>query len=365
MAAFDSAAIESQLRKKISFEAGVRSLEAFLSGPFESAPEADRREALRLVGRAHALLKSRHSAVPFWTAGRQLFSTAKDVARGMPGEEQFGEYFRGAEAFIAEMDGPSTSAAEEGPRRPQQRRPYLFEGQLTEADAAPPPDPLANIGRVIQLMVPEVAEMLTNQPRPPPPPQDPAAGPHPADPTRAPSPIPDNPADTPSGQIGPDFHEQLRRTVEMMDLGAGLQAHGIPGDAADVPLEEVLRMLAAEGDAQGPAPPPPASKAAVAGLPRAVVTEEGLAMMGTKTSCPVCFDDYAPGQEVQTLPCGHVLHPGCLAPWLETTNSCPVCRHELPTDDREYEERKERRAAEEEERRGAANAVDHTEFLYI
>ena len=38
-------------------------------------------------------------------------------------------------------------------------------------------------------------------------------------------------------------------------------------------------------------------------------------------------------------------------------------RHELPTDDQQYERRKEREREEAEERRGAENAVSHNEFL--
>lgn len=67
----------------------------------------------------------------------------------------------------------------------------------------------------------------------------------------------------------------------------------------------------------------------------------------------------------KVLPCRHCYHPPCLAPWLAAHNSCPLCRHELPTDDARYEARKEREREQAEEARGAANALSHNEFAYI
>lgn len=34
----------------------------------------------------------------------------------------------------------------------------------------------------------------------------------------------------------------------------------------------------------------------------------------------------------------------CILPWLEKTNSCPLCRYELKTDDPRYERRRAERA---------------------
>lgn len=77
MATFDFRTVESQLRKRSTFESGVQSLESFFSGPFVSASDAERRESLRLVSRTFTLLQSRYSGLPFWKAGERLFGTAK------------------------------------------------------------------------------------------------------------------------------------------------------------------------------------------------------------------------------------------------------------------------------------------------
>jgi hypothetical protein len=53
--------------------------------------------------------------------------------------------------------------------------------------------------------------------------------------------------------------------------------------------------------------------------------------------CPICQEDYELGDALFKLPCKHRMHKKCLKSWLETNNSCPMCRHELLTDDPDYE----------------------------
>ena len=80
-----------------------------------------------------------------------------------------------------------------------------------------------------------------------------------------------------------------------------------------------------------------------------------------------CREDLVVGDEVQIMPCndGHVFHPPCLKPWLVEHNSCPVCRHELPTDDDKYERRKEREREDAEGAKGSANALQQNEFIFV
>ncbi|XP_068082728.1 E3 ubiquitin-protein ligase RNF181 [Anabrus simplex] len=89
--------------------------------------------------------------------------------------------------------------------------------------------------------------------------------------------------------------------------------------------------------------PPPASKAVVRDLKEREITGPG-------TQCPVCLKDHEVGEKLKVLPCEHEFHAECILMWLEKTNTCPLCRHELPTDDEEYELlRKEKLRAKERE----------------
>ncbi|KAL9232835.1 hypothetical protein vseg_007899 [Gypsophila vaccaria] len=135
-------------------------------------------------------------------------------------------------------------------------------------------------------------------------------------------------------------------------------------DSLEVSMEGLEDLLPADIAARRAAPP--ASKAAVDKLPVVKVDEPLAERLGDDAECCICKEKLAVfGVEMQEMPCAHLFHPPCLKPWLDEHNSCPVCRHELPTDDHKYESWKEREAELEEERRGAANAVRGGEFMYI
>lgn len=113
--------------------------------------------------------------------------------------------------------------------------------------------------------------------------------------------------------------------------------------------------------------PPPAAKHVVDNLPQkqcTVADEKCAICLKANTAESVQVDIF------KVLPCSHAFHDSCILPWLEKvsflefplnqnynyflrtqTNSCPLCRHEMLTDDAGYEERKKNRlrAREREE----------------
>ncbi|XP_047263686.1 uncharacterized protein LOC107858714 [Capsicum annuum] len=92
------------------------------------------------------------------------------------------------------------------------------------------------------------------------------------------------------------------------------------------------QFLESEGAMKGS---PPAAKSVVENLPLVVLKDEE-----NKTACAVCKDEILVVEKVTELPCSHYYHWECIVPWLNIRNTCPVCRHELPTDDTDYERRK-------------------------
>lgn len=68
-----------------------------------------------------------------------------------------------------------------------------------------------------------------------------------------------------------------------------------------------------------------------------VVKVTGHDIQEENDECTICFDKLAVGDAALRVPCGHLFHEECARKWLETSNQCPVCRYELPTDDAAFE----------------------------
>lgn len=113
---------------------------------------------------------------------------------------------------------------------------------------------------------------------------------------------------------------------------------GTSGDYLDARgFEELLAHLAETDNSRRGAPP--AAVSFVNSLPRVIVNKEH--QKQEDLVCAICKDLLPSGTEVIQLPCFHLYHQSCILPWLSARNSCPLCRYELPTDDKEYEEGKQ------------------------
>lgn len=134
------------------------------------------------------------------------------------------------------------------------------------------------------------------------------------------------------------------RRVDLHDILANLDESQLPsdvghsGDYLDArSFEELLDYLADNENSRRGAPP--AAVSFVNSLPLIVIDEDNL--KNDDTACAICKDILTVGTEANQLPCRHLYHPSCILPWLNTRNSCPLCRYELPTDDGDYEEAKQ------------------------
>jgi len=108
-----------------------------------------------------------------------------------------------------------------------------------------------------------------------------------------------------------------------------------PGDYAwGRNFEDVLNQLFHNGGRPGN---PPASQSALDQLPKFSIQQQHL---DECLDCTICKDDFKLNDVVIQLPCKHYFHPECVTTWLKLHNQCPVCRFELPTEDKEYEERR-------------------------
>jgi len=72
----------------------------------------------------------------------------------------------------------------------------------------------------------------------------------------------------------------------------------------------------------------PASKLAIESMPVVRIVPSHVS---ADSHCAVCKEPFELDAEAREMPCKHIYHSDCILPWLLLHNSCPVCRHKLPT----------------------------------
>ncbi|KAM8839925.1 E3 ubiquitin-protein ligase RNF115 isoform 2-T2 [Spinachia spinachia] len=102
-----------------------------------------------------------------------------------------------------------------------------------------------------------------------------------------------------------------------VDLNPGHYAWG--HEALDSVIAESFGQLECSG-------PPPAEKEMILSLPTVCISQE---QTDSRLECPVCREEYSPGESVRKLSCLHYFHSECIVPWLQLHDTCPVCRKSL------------------------------------
>lgn len=114
----------------------------------------------------------------------------------------------------------------------------------------------------------------------------------------------------------------------------------LTGGGMTFPGAEAQPQQGQPGTAKGHA----TAAATLRSLPKIKVTAYDIEV-NESTECTICLDDLVVGQPALRIPCGHLYHEECVKDWLKKSNECPVCRYELPTDDKEYEIERRKRMA--------------------
>ncbi|KAH6774271.1 RING/U-box superfamily protein [Perilla frutescens var. hirtella] len=301
--------LQKQLAKKQMFEGSVSEIRSLLQQHYSSASPNLRNSFYTVVCRVATVLKARHTSPGFWNAGLNLFQEAEQLVSDASERKHLQSCIAQARDQLGEVENrPEVSM----PRESRTNGGYLFEGHLT---VDPEPDQPEWLVRSNLLAA--AAAMLEGE----------SSG--------------DRMESANSGESASSLLQELVNNLD------------------DI-LPEIMSR-----DSSGARRVPPASKEVVANLPVTGVTEEILVKLGKDAVCSICQESLIVDDKMQELPCKHMFHPPCLKPWLDEHNSCPICRHELRTDDHAYESWKEREKEAEEERKGAANAIRGGEYMYV
>lgn len=101
----------------------------------------------------------------------------------------------------------------------------------------------------------------------------------------------------------------------------------IETEFSNVFVAEPIQMVIPHGSTAAlpvPEPHQPASQRAILALEQIVDLEPH------GQCCSICRNDFISTELKTRLPCFHSYHRNCILPWLSRTNTCPLCRYQLP-----------------------------------
>lgn len=172
-----------------------------------------------------------------------------------------------------------------------------------------------------------------------------------------------------SPELERGFRQRIieRRQALSRDIFTGLEDMEFSPYAANVGdyldergFEELLEQLAESDNSRRGAPP--ASVSCVRNLPRVIIGDDHVKK---GLVCAICKELFTLGSETTQLPCLHLYHAHCIIPWLSARNSCPLCRYELPTDDKDYEEGKQNVLDVSEDSSSSYDGTEVGEEVYV
>jgi hypothetical protein len=106
-----------------------------------------------------------------------------------------------------------------------------------------------------------------------------------------------------------------RQQLTLMRLLLERRQRELQGEGAAVEQERVVRS---------------APRGLVEALPTHAITSADVAAAPDEhRSCTVCFDEFAEGDMLRTLPCFHRFHTDCIDRWLSRSCLCPICKHSV------------------------------------
>ncbi|CAL4911647.1 unnamed protein product [Urochloa decumbens] len=59
----------------------------------------------------------------------------------------------------------------------------------------------------------------------------------------------------------------------------------------------------------------------------------------SQSECAVCLRDFDAEETLRAMPCSHAFHQRCIFHWLRRNGVCPLCRHQLPTEEAPVDQR--------------------------